>query len=798
MNTNPLNLSSEIAQPLPQAGLGHKDLQHQGKQRLLQIALTYVVAMAALTVAVMLGLAEGWLVALVISYTAAGLITFFFLLRSEATARSADPMLIFPQVLFNISLVSLVYALLEIARGFALEWLCLIIVFDMERLGRRQTLIAAAMAMVLPSLGVCLIWLLRPDSIDLANQLTLLMMGAFLVPVLLAVSAASRKVRWRSRKQKEEMAQALAQLRQLSIRDSLTGLYNRSHMQSLLEEEVRRQQRTGRPFSIAMLDIDFFKRVNDKFGHAVGDAVLREFAALGRAAFERQTDSLARWGGEEFLLLMPDTTQAQAYATMVRMRALVTSHDWSRQHKQLQVDFSAGVCEHREGVSLLQTMEAADQALYRAKAQGRSRIEPAMPLSAGEPAASEAVRAAAMARKPMSVDDDLSEMQAAGPHDSTGKWSTRSSARPLRESKWKIWLLGTDPEIREALPLCIVASGTYIAIMLFTIFHGIPTGIYSHKVAMFILPMDCLGAFVPYILVRSGLSARWKDRGLVVPQMIWALMLLVLCYGFVPDIRPYELAMMCQVLVFGFVNLMPKQAMVVGMSVVSMLALMYFALLVAGPAKFDPAREGLSVAVTIFIFMLLTYQSRNFALKREQLRQERRELVATTEQVNKLMRRDVLTGLYNRQHMQSLLESECDRHERSGFGLCVALLDLDHFKTINDEYGHQAGDEALGGFALAAKESLRDTDVIGRWGGEEFLVLLVDSQPSEQGLLAIERLREHVASRRFCIGAPTLVVTLSAGLTLRKSGESSAQLLERADRALYQAKEQGRNRSVVA
>jgi len=95
---------------------------------------------------------------------------------------------------------------------------------------------------------------------------------------------------------------------------------------------------------------------------------------------------------------------------------------------------------------------------------------------------------------------------------------------------------------------------------------------------------------------------------------------------------------------------------------------------------------------------------------------------------------DPLTGLFNRQQMQHLLERECDRHQRSGTGFCVALIDLDHFKSVNDTHGHPVGDEVLVNFAKAAQTVLRTTDVICRWGGEEFLVLLVDTDPASDGV----------------------------------------------------------------
>jgi diguanylate cyclase (GGDEF)-like protein len=96
----------------------------------------------------------------------------------------------------------------------------------------------------------------------------------------------------------------LSELRTLSEHDALTGAVNRRHMMALLNEELKRQRRAHRPFSVAMVDIDFFKRVNDDHGHAVGDLVLKKLVLMTREAL-RETDVIARWGGEEFLVLLP-------------------------------------------------------------------------------------------------------------------------------------------------------------------------------------------------------------------------------------------------------------------------------------------------------------------------------------------------------------------------------------------------------------------------------------------------------------------------------------------------------------
>ena len=312
-----------------------------------------------------------------------------------------------------------------------------------------------------------------------------------------------------------------------------------------------------------------------------------------------------------------------------------------------------------------------------------------------------------------------------------------------------------------------------------------------------LLPFQIVGALVPYVLIRTGLSSRFKDKWLIVPQILWALVTCFVGYGLSPQLRAYALQLTCVILIFSMIDTKPRYIIVVGRAAISMLVLTFAVLLVARPAHFDPIPDGLVLAMTALIQWLLTLQSHNFATTRERVRQAQRELAMATDHIRELMIHDALTGMFNRQHMQNLLERECERHERSGRSFCVAIIDLDHFKAINDGHGHQVGDEVLVGLARTASAKLRETDVIARWGGEEFLVLLPEADSEVHGMRAVEHLREQVAAAHLCASMPELRVTFSAGIAVRQAGEAPANLLERADKALYRAKKAGRNRCMA-
>jgi diguanylate cyclase len=173
------------------------------------------------------------------------------------------------------------------------------------------------------------------------------------------------------------LALALTQVQELSERDELTGLQNRRSILALLSEQIARVARGDPGFAVAILDIDHFKRVNDRYGHAMGDEVLRTFAKLVGAHL-RSTDRFARLGGEEFVLLLPNTTDAPLAALAAeRFRRVVQEHPWATLAADLQVTCSIGLTTSRSGDDVAGILARADAALYGAKSEGRNRVRPA-------------------------------------------------------------------------------------------------------------------------------------------------------------------------------------------------------------------------------------------------------------------------------------------------------------------------------------------------------------------------------------------------------------------------------------
>lgn len=183
--------------------------------------------------------------------------------------------------------------------------------------------------------------------------------------------------------------------------------------------------------------------------------------------------------------------------------------------------------------------------------------------------------------------------------------------------------------------------------------------------------------------------------------------------------------------------------------------------------------------------------------KVEETEQKVAELEAELQQLSDRMQEDALTGALNRRGLDTAFEREAARADRRSSGMCVALLDIDNFKKLNDTYGHQTGDEALIHLAHLVQRNIRPHDVLARYGGEEFVILLPDTN-LEEASVVLTRLQRELTKEFFLHGQDKLLITFSAGVAVRQPGETQAQVLERSDKALYAAKAAGKNRVTIA
>ncbi|MCK8515445.1 diguanylate cyclase [Methylonatrum kenyense] len=169
----------------------------------------------------------------------------------------------------------------------------------------------------------------------------------------------------------EALEKAQRRLERLAVTDTMTGLFNRAKADDVLSDEIRRRERSTEPLSVVLMDVDHFKSINDRYGHHAGDRVLRELATL-LLERSRQSDCLGRWGGEEFLLICPATDAAGAGVLAEALRKVVAQTAFSIDHP---ITLSFGVAEYRLSDTPEQLVDRADQAMYRAKRNGRNRVE---------------------------------------------------------------------------------------------------------------------------------------------------------------------------------------------------------------------------------------------------------------------------------------------------------------------------------------------------------------------------------------------------------------------------------------
>ncbi|WP_369921293.1 transporter substrate-binding domain-containing protein [Marinomonas polaris] len=198
------------------------------------------------------------------------------------------------------------------------------------------------------------------------------------------------------------------------------------------------------------------------------------------------------------------------------------------------------------------------------------------------------------------------------------------------------------------------------------------------------------------------------------------------------------------------------------------------------------------LAIVIFLALMI-YWNRKITKANTLLKQAQKDIEEKNKELNRLALTDNLTTLFNRRKLEELIQAEIDKGYHVDNSFCLSILDIDHFKEVNDKYGHQRGDSVLVEIASVLKDSLRITDYVGRYGGEEFIIIFPESSIEDVKLI-IEGVRLKIAQYDF---EGIEHKTASFGLTVFKAGDTIETVVKRADNALYEAKESGRNRVVV-
>jgi diguanylate cyclase len=316
-------------------------------------------------------------VALAPAYTFCGLaLVALYVLLSELGfhERFRDHYLVAPQTAANmVSLLAFTYFAPEVGVLFLCN-LFVVFGFGALRASPRQTAVTwTVMAIGLTGL---FLWTDKPIAMPHGNyleRLATMLVFALTIGRCMFLGIFSSSMQQSLYQNGLKLQEAYRRIEELAELDELTGAYNRRCIMRMLDEEIARAGRSGLPCSVALIDLDWFKRINDAYGHPIGDEVLRTFA-ISMFANIRSVDRFGRYGGEEFLLILPELSEHAATRALERLRVIIAELDWSAFSPGMKVTISAGVATLRPNEGPDTLLARADNALYAAKARGRNGV----------------------------------------------------------------------------------------------------------------------------------------------------------------------------------------------------------------------------------------------------------------------------------------------------------------------------------------------------------------------------------------------------------------------------------------
>jgi len=302
------------------------------------------------------------------------IIILYIVFRTGLNLRMSDPSLTSIQMCVACLVVMYgIYYGHEI-RGVLFSMYILILLFGTFRLYTSQFLFISAFALLTYGIDIVLLNIFRSQDINLKIECFHWFGLAIVLISVSFIGGNISSIRRELSVSRKKLQSSFTVIREMAIHDDLTGFYNRSHLMDLIESENNRSVRTGSVFSLVMMDIDKFKKINDTYGHQIGDQVLRTFAAVIRSIL-RKTDFCGRYGGEEFLIVLTQTDLQAAKLFAERIRDCVENSFFPDLGPDSRVTVSIGLAEHRMQENIEKTISLADESLYKAKKRGRNRVE---------------------------------------------------------------------------------------------------------------------------------------------------------------------------------------------------------------------------------------------------------------------------------------------------------------------------------------------------------------------------------------------------------------------------------------
>jgi len=354
---------------------------------------------------------------------------------------------------------------------------------------------------------------------------------------------------------------------------------------------------------------------------------------------------------------------------------------------------------------------------------------------------------------------------------------------------------GTSPRLQRQVLYWAITVALY-AVCVALLVVEVATGMAAARPTNWLVAAIAIGVLAFYVPVRASERLGLPPSLLAIAQAVYAIGCIVAAYALIGPARGCTLAILLVVLVFCAFALTPRQARAISVFAVLLLGAATLGMTRLEPQRYDVSQEFVHFALASSMLASVAFLTGQLTLLRQRLKTQKTELAEALARIQEMATRDDLTLLTNRRHMNELLAYEKQRHDRKGRTLCLALLDIDWFKRVNDTYGHAVGDQVLRDFARQAQSTVRGADVMARWGGEEFLLMLPDTELHAAGQV-LARIQAEISALRPVAGDATLHITFSAGLTASRPEERIAAAIERADRAMYAAKAGGRNRIVI-
>lgn len=296
----------------------------------------------------------------------------YTIIRSGYNKKFKDPSLTLLQMVIATFWVMVLAYYADAMRPLVLLTYLVVFIFGLFRLNVWQFLVLSAFAVINYSLVILLLYKIDSGLVTTADILSIVVL-AVVLPWFSLVGGYITRLR-------TQISQALSTIEKLAIIDDLTQVFNRRQMYKILEHQKALVDRGIHPLSICIFDLDHFKKVNDTYGHSAGDVVLKTIAQETQRNL-RNIDHIARYGGEEFILILTNVEKDQAMICANRIRSIVKDITFENMPKNFRMTISVGVTEFQASEDIQQAINRADTALYRAKANGRNKVEYELPES---------------------------------------------------------------------------------------------------------------------------------------------------------------------------------------------------------------------------------------------------------------------------------------------------------------------------------------------------------------------------------------------------------------------------------